>query len=141
MTNLPWILLAVGTLVMLAGWSVGWRAGGKTIVTLGLVNAALGAVLLIGNNAPHLRLPALAGFAVVLLIVVARVPRDAWWEARWETVLGIATMAGLVLLAALPRDVSAPIQNGLLVGLVTIATAFIVVTLVRSVKLVAHRRQ
>jgi hypothetical protein len=140
MTTVPWILFIIGLVVVCAGFIVGWRSGGKTIVLLGTTNVVIAATILVENWADQLSVAAFIGCAVYLIVVFATSLRGSWQRARLGILLGVATIVGIWLLYSL-GSAPTPLRTIVLVLVSAFGVAFVTVSLVKGSQAVGKLRQ
>ena len=93
MTTILWLQLVGGLLILGVGLFP-LRGFGRHLVLLGILSVAYSAATLLGSGQGYLTVL----YAAALIGVVATFPRDSWRQARWEVLLGIGTMLGLLVL-------------------------------------------
>lgn len=98
-----YVLLAGGVLALVAGVATGWRAGGRNLVLMGIVNIAAAVGLMVSQSGDGLRVPALVLAGACMTGALLAANRPGWRSVRLEVTLGALLILGLWVLALLPQ--------------------------------------
>lgn len=141
MPMLPWVLIGVGFAAIAAAFVVAAQGGRRTLLIVGMTNAALGVTLMLANGDSTWRIPAVGLFTAALLAASLTVGRDNWRAARLEMTLAAGTIVALVLLGVFYATAGPTTQKTLLVVVGALATAFVVSSLFRGFHAIDQHRQ